>query len=276
MPVALFGQQSGADSTTTDASDSLSLVNELAPDLGLNMDKKKKSEESKKKVKVPKNVFYGLKAKKNFTKIGKGDRQVVELFYTLVAYQEPDAYVRDVYWYDAKAKKITTAARKEKEATMLLHGPYKKLVGGKVVEEGFYYAGVKHGRWEKYRPDFTLLEKTKYYRGFPKESEIKFYDVKRTKIKEVIPKVNGVLHGDYFAFYEGGQVATEGKYEIGVKVGKWMDYYQFRKIHKKETQYPKDPYDTNTDPVVLREWDEKGKVLFDREKETKTDSRSKF
>ena len=42
------------------------------------------------KKKRKKNVFYGLKTKKGFTKTGYGDNTVLELFYYLKEYKEPD------------------------------------------------------------------------------------------------------------------------------------------------------------------------------------------
>jgi antitoxin component YwqK of YwqJK toxin-antitoxin module len=247
--------------------DTLKLSSDAIPDLMLDADKRKKKEkETKKKKKIKKNVFFGLKTRKNFTKTGNGDRQVIELFYTLAEYKDPNPYVRHVHWYDRQNRKITDAAIKDKQTVMILHGPYQKIAGGKVIEEGFYYVGAKHGRWEKYKGDNTLMDKVKYLRGFPKEADISYYDAEKKKIKEVIPKEYGVVKGEYYRYYDGGQLEVEGRYDNGIKVGRWMEYYQYRRQRKKETVYGKDAFDTDFQPYVVREWDENGNVLLDKDK----------
>ncbi|MBC7920346.1 MAG: hypothetical protein H7Z75_04580 [Ferruginibacter sp.] len=257
----------GAEALAAGEIDTLKLSSDALPYLGLEADKRKKKEkESKKKIKEKKTIFYGLKTRKNFTKSGNGDRQTIELFYTLREYQAPNSYLRHAYWYDPQNRKITDAAIKDKETAQILHGPYQKIVGGKVMEQGFYYLGGKHGRWEKYKSDNTLVDKTKFLRGFPKEAEISYYDAQKTKIKEVLPKEYGQVRGEYFRYYEGGQLACEGRFDNGVKVGRWMDYYPFRRQRKKETLYGKSAAEVGFEPHVVREWDEKGKVLFDKER----------
>jgi antitoxin component YwqK of YwqJK toxin-antitoxin module len=72
--------------------------------------------------------------------------------------------------------------------------------------------------------------------------------------------------GEYLQFYEAGQLMTRGQYDHGHPVGKWTEYYQFRRRQKQEIQYPKDPYDTITKPYILKEWDEKGNLTYDSEK----------
>jgi|GEM_PF-752389 len=247
--------------------DTLKLSSDAIPDLMLDADKRKKKEKERtKKRKIKKNVFFGLKTRKNFTKTGSGDRQVIEVFYTLKEYKDPNPYIRHVYWYDRNNRKITDAAIKDKEQVMILHGPYQKIAGGKVIEEGFYYIGAKHGRWEKYKGENILMDKVKYRRGFPKESVISYYDPEQKQIKEVMPKEYGVVKGEYYRYYDGGQLEIEGRYDNGVKVGRWMEYYQYRRQRKKETVYGKDAFDTDFQPYVVRKWDENGNVLLDKDK----------
>ena len=89
------------------------------------------------KEKKPKrNVFYGLKTKKGFTRTGFGENTVVELFNYLKEYQEPDGYVRDIYWYNFKRKRIVASRNIDKEYAGILHGPYLKMIGDQVLEEG--------------------------------------------------------------------------------------------------------------------------------------------
>jgi antitoxin component YwqK of YwqJK toxin-antitoxin module len=245
-----------------------SLTNSVIPELDLVMPAKKEEKKAP-QAKKKKNIFLGTKIKKQFTKAGSGQRQIIELFYYARVYVEPNPYAQDVFWYDMKKKKITNAKTIDKATMRLLHGPYKKMVGGKMIEEGYYYFGTKHGRWEQYNANYILLTKTKYHRGWPAEAKITYYDAARTKIKEVIPAEFGVKKGKYYSFYEQGQLAMEGQYENDIKVGKWTEYYQFRRRKKKEIQHTTDPFDKNTEPFVNKEWDEKGNVLFDKEVEEK-------
>ncbi len=244
-----------------------SLTNAIAPELDLITTVKK--EEKKVQPKKKKNEYLGIKTKKQFIKVGSGPRQTIELFNLMTEFKEPNPYIRDVYWYDSKTKKITLTKKIDKSNMRLLHGPYKKMVGGKLVEEGFYYMGTKHGRWEQYNANFTLVDKTKYHKGWLEESQIIYYDAAKTKIKEVIPVEFGVKTGDYFSYYEEGQLEMEGRYDNGVKVGKWTEYYQYRRRKKKEIQYAASPFDKDFEPYVIREWDDKGKLTFDREEEEK-------
>jgi len=250
--------------------DSLQQPDNPTLDLLSDLDKKKApKEKEQKEIKPPKNVYFGIKSRKGFSKAWAGDRQVMELFFYLPEYKEPSLYVPHIMWYNTRKKELQTTGQIDKETHRLLHGPFQKFVNGKLVEEGYYYLGTKHGRWETYDANYMLLDKVRYYHGWPEESEITYYDAKRTKIKEVIPVQYGVKHGEYYQFYEGGQLAVKGQYDSGRPVGKWMEYYQFRRRYKKETQYPTDPFDKTTEPYTLREWDDKGVLTFDKEKEDK-------
>ena len=252
-----------------------SLTNSILPELDLVTSVKKEEKKKPARKKKSKKEYLGIKMQKQFTKAGSGTRQVVELFYFLRTYEDPNMYAQDVYWYDMKKKAVSRSKNIDKSFMRPLHGPYKKFVGGKLVEEGFYYKGTKHGRWEQYNGNYILTDKTKYHRGWPEESQITYYDAARTKIKEVVPVEFGVKSGKYYAFYEGGQIEMEGQYENNVKVGKWSEYYQFRKRKKKEIQYAPDAFTKNFEPYTLKEWDEKGNLTFDKEANAK-DNLSKF
>ena len=79
--------------------------------LTVNLEAEEEEEEKKdkkKKKKHKKNVYFGLKTKKGFTKKGAGENAVLELFRYMKNYEEPNPYVRDVYWYDTKRKQIRT------------------------------------------------------------------------------------------------------------------------------------------------------------------------
>ncbi len=259
--------------------DSLRRQEDPSLDLLSDLDQEKKKttkEKEKKEIKPPKNVYFGIKSRRGFTKAGAGDKQTMQLFFYLPEYKEPNPYVQHVAWYNSRKKEVQVGGQIDKGTHRLLHGPYQRFVSGKLVEEGFYNMGVRHGRWEVYDANYMLLDKTRYYKGWPAEAEITYYDTDRKKIKEVVPVQYGVKHGEYYQFYEGGQLAVKGQYDSGQPVGKWMEYYQFRRRYKKETQYPKDPYDKTTQPHTLREWDDKGTLTFDKEKEDKKAALSRF
>ncbi len=267
------------DSTGNLAAPSLSdLTSETMPDLGLKVKQiKKKKDEFKqalrdaKKKRAAKTEYEGISITRMLNKIGSGDRTVEEEFYVLKQYQKPSAQLRDFYWYDEKGNRVTNAVPKDREQSeiLILHGPYKRFSNGNLTDEGFYYLGAKNGRWEKYDNNFMLVDKAKWYRGFPAESRIAYYDSAHTKVKEVVPIEYGQIKGTYLAYHENGRLAEEGKYDNGVKVGRWTEYYPntVRQFRRKLTQYPRDRWEEGVEPYVISEWDEKGKMTYERPKE---------
>jgi hypothetical protein len=222
-----------------------------------------------KKKKVKKKVFYGLKTRKGFTKKGIGKRMEVEMFYTLKKWKDPNPYAKEIYVFDMRKQqvlKLDAIDPKKKIDYLLMHGPYKKMHGDKILEEGIFFVGTKHGRWELYDKDFMLMDKTKYYKGWPKESKLSFYDGAQTKLKEVLPLEFGQRNGDYFIFKENEEVLIQGHYKDDLKAGIWIEYYPDIKQRKKEIHYPKDPLHDKTKPFVFREWDEKGNLVMENGK----------
>jgi len=245
-------------------------------DLGLKIKQLKKAKSEKKaKNKTAKNEYEGLAMVKAYTKIGSGDRTIIEEFHILRDNDaaKPLAYIRDVYRYYQRSGRVTSSIIKDEGTGLLLHGPYKRYQNGNLVEEGYYYAGMKDGRWEKYDSHFMLLDKTRWEKGVPAESRLTFYDSTHRKIKEIVPIEYGKIKGTYMAFYENGILAEEGKFDNGVKIGRWTEFYPIspsgRRMRKKLTQYGSDQWDTEFEPFVITEWDEKGKVIYEREKEKK-------
>jgi len=250
------------------------LTRDSVPDLAI---EDTTQEDTEKKVKKkPKKIFYGLKCRKGFTKVGVGKRQVIELFYYLKKPVEIDPYVRDIYIWDIEKRKITTLSDKKQinyRLQKILHGPYKKMIGGDVVETGIFYKGTKHGRWETYGREKTdeikneevsysiLLEKSKFYKGWPKESRFTYYDANHTKLKEVYPFENGQLNGTYYMFLGNGQIFRKGEYEQGKKVGLWFENFKDREKRRKEVQYPETPYEDKK-PYVLKEWDDLNNLII--------------
>ncbi|QJW92450.1 hypothetical protein HNV11_21870 [Spirosoma taeanense] len=247
---------------------------EIMPDLGLKLKQLKKQKAARKtKNKNAKTEYEGLPMLKAYTKMGSGDRTIVEEFYILKDNDgaKPLPYVRDVYRYYQRSGRVTSSIIKDEGTGLLMHGPYRRYQNGNLVEEGYYYAGMKDGRWEKYDPNFMLIDKTRWLRGVPAESRLTYYDSAHRKIKEIIPIEYGTVKGTYMAFHENGLLAEEGKYDNGVKVGRWTEFYPInpsgRRMRRKLTQYASDRWDTEFEPYVISEWDEKGKLIYERAKE---------
>ena len=249
------------------------LFGETIPDLGLRVKEYKslKGERKlkKEKAKLAKVQYQGIPMQSMEKKFGSGDRATIEYFHVLKEYKPINDYARptELRWYDKKTRKLSSSLIKDKTMALPLHGSYKKYIGENLIEEGFYYMGVKDGRWAKYDTKYNLLDKATWYRGFPAESRITYYDSAHTKIKEVIPVAYGQVQGEALKFYDEGQLMASGKYADGKKVGRWVEYYQFRRLRKKEIQYPKDSWEEDFEPFVLREWDDKGKLLYDYTKD---------
>lgn len=231
----------------------------------LDLEKKKPEEFKRKKKKKKKRVYLGYKTKRGFTKAGTGKKQVIETFSYLKKWEEPDPFVKDIYWYSLLKRKIfNTRNIKDTKDAKLLHGFYKKEAGKgllkTVVEEGYYFKGTKHGRWVTHDANDILKDKVYYHKGHFQESEISYWDVERTRIKEVIPIVYGKKTGDYFRFFESGNLAEIGRFDEDARIGRWYEYYDIRNKRKKEIKYPDTPFEKE-EPYVLKEWDEKGGIL---------------
>lgn len=219
----------------------------------------------KKKKKVKKNVFFGLKTRKGFTRTGFGNDVVFEIFHVLKEYQDPPAYARDFYWFDYKKKKIIRSLKVDKANAGVMHGPYKKMLGEQVIEEGWYYKGMKHRRWVRFNRHDILQEKAYWWKGWPQESRMAYYDFRKTQLKEVIPVHYGEKNGEYWAFHEDGSIAVRGEFKYDHRVGLWREYYDDRRI-KREVVYSEDPFNFEFDPYIAREWDDQGTLIYDRAK----------
>ncbi|MEM6829129.1 MAG: hypothetical protein AAF551_01345 [Bacteroidota bacterium] len=252
------------------ASESIDDIFKVNYDTPLTLDLKEKEESSiepvkQKKKKVKKNVFFGLKTKKGFTRRLIRGQIVYEIFHVLKTYEGPAEYARDFYWYDGRKKKVVNSLKVKEDNARVLHGPYKKMLGDQVLEEGWFYKGMKHRRWVKLNKHDILQEKAYWWKGWPQESLLSYYDFKKTKLREVIPMHYGEKEGEYWAFHKNGKVAVRGKYKFDHRIGLWKEYYDGRRV-KREVKYPDDPFDFESKPYIVKEWDVKGKVLFDRSK----------
>lgn len=232
-----------------------SLETPLTVDLETDEEKEKEDVKPKKK-KRKKKVFYGLKTKKRFTR----DGDTYEIFYVLKNFEMPDPYVRDVYWFDGQ--KIRVGGTIDPKNAQILHGPYKKEKEGQVLEEGIFYKGTKNGRWIRKNKENILVDKEKYYKGWPRDSRVSYYDQQHTRIKEIIPIEYGDREGNYYYFYPDGQIAVKGEYHWDQPVGEWTEYYQ-KGFRKKIIRYDKEAYEEVFRPFILREWDRRGKVVYE-------------
>jgi antitoxin component YwqK of YwqJK toxin-antitoxin module len=216
-----------------------------------------------KKKKVKKKVFYGIKTKKGFSRRGVGERTVYETFYFLKKPEKPQTFVRDIYYYNFDRREILRTEKFDPKKGVLLHGPYEKRQGETVLQKGIFYKGTRHGRWLTYnRNDSVLTNKEKYYRGWPKESLVSYYDpVERKRMKEMTPLEFGEKEGYYYFFHDNGAVAVQGEYKWDQRVGDWVEYYPNGK-RKKIIAYPKEPFDKSMTPYIKAEWNDKGKEIY--------------
>lgn len=239
-------------------------------DTPVNLDFQKEEEPvNTKKKKIKKKVYYGIKTKKGFTRKGTGDKVTYELFYYLKKSDKPQTFVRDIYWYDFTRREIRKTTIFDPEKGVLLHGPYEKRQGQIVLEKGIFYKGTRHGRWMKYNRDSTLVDKERYYHGWPKESLVSYYDPQqRKRMKEMTPVEFGEKEGYYYFFHENGQLAVQGEYHWDEKVGDWTEFYANGK-RKKILAYPKEPFDETVRPFIKAEWNDKGKEIYRNNKMAK-------
>ncbi|WP_460576522.1 toxin-antitoxin system YwqK family antitoxin [Hymenobacter coalescens] len=249
---------------------SLSTAKKLSKEEERKALEKEKAAQRKATTKKKKSIFMGERIKKGYTKSGaKSRNQIIEVFYYLKTPKQPNPYA-PMKWLFNPAKK-----RLEKTATMaeidlskykVLHGPYKKMQGGKVVETGFYYIGTKHLRWERFNKDNILLSKVHYEQGFPRDANISYYDGGHTMIKEVVPYMDGKLEGEYISFKNDGQPDWSGQFENGRKVGTWTKYWGFRNRRHYEYEYGESGYEPETEPVLVKEYNRNGVLIYEKDK----------
>ena len=230
--------------------------------VSLDFEKEEEPINTPKKKKPKKNVFYGVKTRKGFTKKGFGERVTYELFHYLKTPEKPKTFVRDIYWYDFTRREIRKTSAFDPAKGVLLHGPYEKKMGDILLEKGIFYKGTKHGRWMYYTRDSVLTDKEKFFRGWPKESTVSYYDpVERTKMRYITPVEYGEREGFYYMFFENGKIAVMGEYKFDHRVGDWIENYPDGK-RKRILTYPKEPFDDENRPFIRVEWDPKGKEIY--------------
>ncbi len=246
--------------------DAKKFMNETVPNTASSA--KLKGKKLKKALKKAKEeVFDGkyyekIAIQKKIYKRGSGSRLQYIEFYVLKNHQKTSPYHRLITWQDHKTGKLVEAITRDPKTNSVLHGPYKEYRGENLISEGFYFLGVKHGRWVSYDKDFILVEKETYNKGFYAESEITYYDTDSSKINEITPILYGKQSGNYWKFFVDGTVAVEGNYDSGIKIGKWIEYYEGGNRRKKVTQYPGSIFDESESYVVV-EYDPTGKITYE-------------
>ncbi len=252
----------------TNVEEAKQFLNETLP--GISSEAKAKARKLKKKRKKETGkrfdgkMFENHAVEKQVFKRGSGGTMTYIEFYTLKTPVRPSPYTRTLFWWDFRTSKVVEALQRDSRTNKLLHGPFREYRGDVLVKEGSYYLGAKHGRWEEYDKDFNLIEKESYVRGFYEDSKIVYYNNDSTKISEVVPVLYGKETGNYLKFHPDGTVALEGRLDSGVRVGKWVEYYEGGNRRKKETQYAADCYD-HAEPFTVREYDPNGRLTYEHE-----------
>ena len=216
-----------------------------------------------KKKKKKKNVYYGIKTKKGFTRTVRGSNIIIEEFNYIKDHQQIDPFVRDIYWYSFKRRQLIKSRKVDAKYGVLLHGPYVKYANDQVVEQGIFYRGMKHGRWITLDRNDILQDKEKYYKGWPKESLVQYWDKDRKSLREIIPVEYGEREGNYYYFHEDGSIGAYGEFQFDSKVGIWTEYYPGTRRPKRQIRYGDDPFDDSFKPFIMKEWDENGRVIYD-------------
>lgn len=230
--------------------------------VSLDFEQEEEPAKTKKKKRVKKKVFYGIKTKKGFTRKGVGERVTYETFFFLKKPETPQTFVRDIYYYNYARKEIMKTTKFDPTKGVLLHGPYEKRQGQTTLQKGIYYKGTRHGRWLTYSRDSVLTDKEKYYRGWPKESLVSYYDPQeRKRMREMTPIEFGEKEGFYYFFHDNGQLAVQGEYHWDRKVGDWTEFYPNGR-RKKIVTFPKQPFDKESKPFIRAEWNDKGKEIY--------------
>ena len=215
-----------------------------------------------KKKKKKKNVYFGEKTKKGFIKSTSGRNNLYENFNYIKTYSLKDPYAQGVYIYDKKKKKIFKT-RKKIDESFMLHGPYTKRINDQIIEDGFFYFGLKHGRWVRLNNSDILQDKETYFLGWLNESIRFFWGPKKEHIKEIIPIKYGERNGMYYAFHLNGSLAAKGEYLHNKKIGVWTEYFSTNEKKKREIKFNKVPFDIEN-AFITREWNLNGKLIYDR------------
>jgi antitoxin component YwqK of YwqJK toxin-antitoxin module len=229
-------------------------------------DKERKEKKKKQKKSKNKNIYYGQKTKRvRIKQTFRNSTQHQSFFYTTEK-KVVDPYIRDIYWYDKKENMIRTKDF-DPSRGYLLHGPYSKSFDTTLVEEGNFFFGTRHGTWLTYDSKSILLDKLHFSEGWPKDSRVSYYNRATNQIEKLTPIEYELQEGNYFHFYEDGQIAVTGEYHFGEKVGLWTEYWNNKNkvIRKREIQYQENPFTKDFRPFIRAEWDKEGNLIYRNE-----------
>lgn len=231
---------------------------------------KEQDKAAQRKPRKKKRIFLGERIKRAYVKSGpKGKNQIIEIFFYLKTFRQPDPMAPAVYYYSPKKHRIFKATGDLDPADdKVLHGPYKKMQNNKVLETGYFALGTRHLRWEKFdAKSGALTAKTHYEMGFPRDANISYYDAGNTMLKEVVPYVNGKLEGDYAKFTKEGKREWTGHFENGRRVGEWTNYWDYKTYRHYVYQYGESGFEPEVaEPELVREYSHGGTVIFDKDK----------
>lgn len=223
----------------------------------------KKEKKKKEKKKRKKNIYYGQKTKRVRTKTTFRSQTQFQNFFITQEKKIIDPYIRDIFWFDKKDKVIRNKDF-DPSRGYLLHGPYVKSIDETVVEEGNFYFGTRHGTWLSFDNKNVLLDKLHFYEGWPKDSRVSYYNKASNQIETLTPVEYDLKEGNFFHFYENGQIAVSGEYHFGEKVGLWTEYWNDNNkvIRKREIQYQEQPFSKEFRPFIRAEWDKEGNLVY--------------
>lgn len=260
------GQQTGEN-----ASDSTDVSNHVlrptsTPVLLFTAVEEKEAEEKRERKKKRKNkrIYFGEKTRRGSVKQTFRDQTRAQYFHYTFTNRQVDPYVRDVFWYDRKDG-ILRDKNFDPSRGYLLHGPYEERLEDQVIQTGMFYYGTKHERWVNYNTQNILLDKSNYSEGWPEASRISYYNRADRQIETITPVKYELEEGDFYHFYEDGQVAVSGKYKFGEKIGLWTEYWEEtgdNKVRKREVQYQENPFTKNFVPYIRSEWDQEGNLIY--------------
>jgi antitoxin component YwqK of YwqJK toxin-antitoxin module len=94
-----------------------------------------------------------------------------------------------------------------------LHGEYKRFnIMGEVVDEGFFYEGLKDGVWKEYAPNGSLLS-LKMYGPYGRPCSAASYWYYNGKLKKKEHLLDNKNIGTYEEYYESGKSKTICSYD---------------------------------------------------------------
>lgn len=226
-------------------------------------DNEKKEKKKKLKKKRKKNIFYGVKTKKGRLKNTMRNQVTYVFFFYTMEPHKKDPYIRDIHWFDTKDKMIRSKDF-DSSRGYLLHGPYEKVIDDNLIEEGHFYFGKKHGTWLSFNDKHVLQDKLHFSEGWPKDSRVTYYNRADNKIEKLTPIEYDLKEGNFFHFFEDGQIAVSGEYRYGEKVGLWTEFWDSKTkvIRKREIQYQEIPFSKDFRPYIRAEWDKEGNLIY--------------